>query len=177
MADNQFSGPLQDRFDEINESDEKGLNNLIAMDLQNNLFTGAIPPSLAGLGAIRVIKLQYNQFTGSVPEGLCDIRGPQTLTLLEADCGGDVPNECSCCSSCCDRDTNTCEFLDERRLVNFKKGKIDDLAPKRNALNFHERVIPRKRTLQSSASDCTARYRWDSDTGILVQVVDEDAEE
>ena len=161
LAGNQFSGPMQDRFDEINEFNETGLNNLIAMDLSSNLFTGTIPPSLEGLDAIRVIRLQFNQFNSSVPTGICNIRGQSTLALLEADCGGNQPpNDCNCCTRCCDRETGTCED-EERRLV-----KVEDLLPTHDVLNVHEWPIPRKRTLQAS-NECTARYRWDPDTGLL----------
>lgn len=167
MSENEFSGPLQDRFGDT------GLNNLIALDLSSNLFDGTIPSSLEDLDSIRVIRLQYNMFTGPVPNDICNIRGPQILTLLEVDCGGDpIPNECSCCTSCCDRDTKTCAFVDTRRLAN--EGRIvhsdEDDWEEAHFSQFHERVIPKRRKLQSD--DCTARARWDRESGRLVMLTD-----
>lgn len=158
MSGNEFSGPLQDRFGEPNEFNETGLVNLIAMDLSRNSFSGAIPSSLESLEAIKVIKLQYNEFTGTVPDDICSIRG--TLSLLEADCGGDpVPNECSCCTTCCDRETNTCR-RQRRHLSSVNK---EDLVSTKD----NGRAIPG--ALESS-DQCTVRYRWDSETGILFKV-------
>ena len=108
------------------------------------------------------------------------------LAMLEADCGGkDSPNECACCTSCCDRENKICEVVEERRLIRGRgkldrrliRGKIQDLGPKQDLLDFHEHIIPRERTLQSESSDCTARYRWDSDTGALVNLEEETEEE
>ena len=47
--------PIPDRFGEINESNETGLNNLIAFDVRDNSLAGPIPASLANLAAIQEI--------------------------------------------------------------------------------------------------------------------------
>ena len=198
ISENQFSGPIPDRFGEINEFNETGLNNLIAFDVSDNSFSGPIPASLVNLEAIRVINLQYNQFTGAVPGDLCDIRGDTVLAMLKADCGGkDSPNECTCCTSCCDREEKICEVVEERRLSNQKVERWDDEAEAEEAKppNVYERGIPKRRKLQSvveveanvpsiyergiperrklqSDPDCTARRLWERDTGRLVLVVD-----
>ena len=172
ISENNFSGPIPDRFGEVNEFNETGLNNLIAFDVSDNAFTGPIPPSLADLEAIRVINLQYNQFTGPVPASLCDIRGDTLLAMLEADCGGDVPNECTCCTSCCIREEQICDGVEERRLSHQNVARWDDEVEVMEAKvpNGYERVIPKRRKVQRD--DCTARRRWERETGRLVEVAD-----
>ena len=170
IGSNEFSGPLQDRFNET------GLDHLIAMALEENMFTGAIPPSLEELPTIRIIRLHSNEFEGAVPNNICNIRSPNRLVLLEADCDGDPPaNECSSCTSCCLRHENgtlTCRPVTARRL--------EERAV--TARRLEERLIPasteelglfpqNERLLQPI--DCAAQYRWDRETGLLEEFSEE----
>ena len=163
LAENEFSGPLLDRFNWT------GLNNLASIELNDNSFSGTIPPSLEGLDAIRSIRLQNNLFTGAVPSNICNIRGLLTLFQLEADCAGDpVPNQCSCCSTCCDRDTGTCESVSQRRLM--ESDAVDPFPERKGMQSYHEFIPSHRKRLSFNRFACAAKYRWISETGVLEQV-------
>ena len=162
LANNLFTGPLPDRFGEV------GLSNLLGLAIFGNYFTGEIPKSLAGLGALASLSLHFNDFTGPVPEELCDASG---LILLEADCGGDpAPNACSCCRTCCDRGDGTCQRL-ERRLA--LGDDLEGIGKEKEAemMDFDPLLLPGKRRLQSN--ECTAQFRLDSQSGLLVPYEEE----
>uniref|UniRef100_A0A7S3P463 L domain-like protein n=1 Tax=Amphora coffeiformis TaxID=265554 RepID=A0A7S3P463_9STRA len=164
MANNKFSGRLEERFNET-----PGLNSLLSFEVAGNEFTGPIPESLDGLDAIRVIRMYYNNFTGVVPGGICVLRGPDDLVLLEADCAGNpVANECECCTLCCDREFELCRPVDGRFL---SPGDSDPDQDEEEDIRYaHQRVIPRKRKLQTRpiCEGSSAVYRWDADTGLLI---------
>lgn len=148
-----------------NRFNESGLNNLQELYLNDNQFTGTIPPSLESLDAIRVISLNNNLFNGSVPHGICDL-ATHDLNVLVADCSGDPGNECSCCSTCCDRAAQTCQPAfgggdDSIRQLQDKSifsGEPTFLSNARDQSPHAPRLATPK---------CTAKYRWDSETGLL----------
>ena len=155
MAENSFSGSLQDRFNETGFLDK-----LQGLALNDNQFTGAIPPSLEGLDSIKAILLHHNKFDGPVPDNLCNIRKPTWLTVLQADCGGEpIANECKCCTRCCDRQTKICK-TPSRRL------SMRDAEEHMFGLGHH--LATRERKLQPPK--CTALYRWDPDAGLVEYV-------
>eukprot|EP00977_Amphora_coffeiformis_P012333 scaffold3043_cov180-Amphora_coffeaeformis.AAC.25 len=161
LSKNDFSGTLQDRFDET------GLNSLIVLSLDNNQFSGTIPQSLEKLG-VSIVSIFYNNFTGPVPEGLCNKVGPTGLVFLEADCDGDPPdNECSCCTYCCDPDNRTCRDIETARRLNEEKHVRDDFDIDHEFIPNSDKLFPKRRHLQTSDS-CTAQYVWKAETGDLV---------
>lgn len=180
LQQNSFSGPLQDRFNET------GLNQLIGLSLNDNDFSGPIPPSLEGLDAVRILALFNNKFEGPVPENICNIRGPAGLRFFEVDCDGDpVANECSCCTYCCDREARTCSDVEGRRLeLERQEAETHRLALEEEArvkhhdFAFHHEFIPNahrifpqpRRNLQGQQGGCTVEYRWIPETGELVLV-------
>lgn len=163
LQQNSFYGQLQDRFNQT--GNETGLNQLSVLSLNDNDFTGPIPASLEGLDAIRILALNGNDFTGPVPEELCNRRSQTGLQLLNADCDGDPPaNECSCCTTCCDREARTCQTVESRRRL--EKEDMHHAFVIRDRLDeFHPGIFPLGRALQQD--ECVVRYRWVAETGEL----------
>lgn len=160
LESNSFGGKLEDHFNETI------LENLLVLSLNDNQFTGAIPPSLQYLDSARLVNLSSNFFEGPVPNGICNLRGPTSSLFLEADCGGDpVANECNCCTSCCDRISNICQEVNpderNRQLVqedNDTAGNLDS-------------TPDIKRQLQRN--ECLAQFWWNSESGHVEQSVKE----
>lgn len=180
MRRNEFSGPLQDRFN------GPGLRNLRALALDENFFTGPIPPTLGDLDALSFLSLEFNLFEGAVPNEVCGLRTTEGSGLLDlsADCVGEpAANPCDCCSICCDPERPVGPFCDdvlrrlEERPTLAKKNKVSQTGRDRKAsrprhsLSYRslqrERVSSqRNRKLQEP--DCAARYLWDAETGDLI---------
>jgi Leucine-rich repeat (LRR) protein len=56
-------------------------SNLTYLALDNNLFTGEVPPALSALKNLTVLNLNSNQLTGTVPPELGELTALQTLKL------------------------------------------------------------------------------------------------
>jgi Leucine-rich repeat (LRR) protein len=61
LGDNDFSGPLP----ALN-----GLDELVTLRLENNRFSGSIPPSLGELPKLQVLRVDHNRLSGDVPAAL-----------------------------------------------------------------------------------------------------------
>lgn len=174
FAGNKFNGPLEDRFNDT------GLNNLIALAINDNQFSGPIPESIEGLDSLAFLLIQNNNFSGPVPGNICNITGPNNLRLLEADCGGDpIANQCTCCTRCCDRVNKVCEYVGRRlsfAMDDFQEEDDMEINYPHPYFN-HEHLIPKKRRkLQNTPQECSAVYRWNSDTGRLELYVEEQSQ-
>jgi Leucine-rich repeat (LRR) protein len=103
LNDLLLSGTLSSRIGE--------LSSLISIRIRRNRLTGTIPTELALLPNLRLAWLHLNQFTGAIP--MCN--GPRFLDYLNADCGPDgaPAQECTCCTGCCDRNTELCQLTDD----------------------------------------------------------------
>ena len=82
--------------------------------IRANNFYGKIPSELGLIDGLQELWLHYNELTGSVPIDVCALRGPQGVTILDADCGptssGEPKVDCmiECCTACCDSITQYC---------------------------------------------------------------------
>jgi Leucine-rich repeat (LRR) protein len=75
------------------------LKSLKQVWLYDNRLTGTVPTELGGLTQLSTLELEFNSITGTIPEELCELRLPNgSLTVLEADCVGEVV--CDCCTAC-----------------------------------------------------------------------------
>lgn len=103
LNDLLLSGILSSRIGE--------LSSLISIRIRRNRLTGTVPTELALLPNLRLAWLHLNQFTGAIP--MCN--GPRFLDYLNADCGPDgaPAQECTCCTGCCDRNTELCQLTDD----------------------------------------------------------------
>lgn len=84
-----------------------GLSSLETFDVTYNALTGELPEELGQIATLKVVKTQNNLFSGLVPTDLCF---QPAMEVLEADClpEANPPVECVCCTSCCERGTDTC---------------------------------------------------------------------
>ncbi|CAB9520668.1 leucine Rich Repeat [Seminavis robusta] len=87
---------------------------------QRNFLSGTLPTEMGRLSRANRIGLNLNRFTGTVPSELCALRGSTRLKRLKVDClpsssTGEIPIVCpvGCCTKCCDRDTGTCQQVEE----------------------------------------------------------------
>ena len=87
------------------------LTQMSILRLDRNYFTGTIPTQLATSNSIALVQVQLNELLGAVPDALC-AKFPFPLQVMNADCApiGNPTNECVCCSSCCDRETEVCRI-------------------------------------------------------------------
>jgi len=86
------------------------LRQLEQLRVSRNKLTGTIPEQIANLSRLRLAWLHLNQFVGSLPVQICENVGPGLLEFLQTDClpRDDPPNECLCCSACCNRADGIC---------------------------------------------------------------------
>ena len=117
LSSNQFSGAIEDGFTVASVLED--------FNLESNNFSGTIPPSLANVASLSSLRLQHNFFTGPVPVEICALREVTEdgyragLLELEADCVVTrfVPgNSCTCCTSCCRVNRDTCDPEDSSLL-------------------------------------------------------------
>jgi hypothetical protein len=99
VGNNFFQGPIPpSTYD---------LPNLFRFEVSGNELTGTLPEELGRLPKLVVVKTQNTSFSGTIPTDLCF---STSMEVLEADCLPDVnpPIECFCCTTCCQRGTETC---------------------------------------------------------------------
>jgi kinase len=84
------------------------LARLETLDLSGNAFTGIVPTEISDIDVLKSVKVQFNALEGTIPTGLCFL---PSMELLEADClpEENPPNQCACCTRCCDRLLEACE--------------------------------------------------------------------
>lgn len=97
-------------------SDIGRLTDLEYLYVSRNELTGTIPQELSK-AKLALAWLHMNYFVGSVPEVLCE-NNPE---VLQADCfpRQNPPNNCSCCSACCNRNTELCLIIDDDYELEF----------------------------------------------------------
>jgi len=91
LATNDFSGPILNDF---------ASNSLRTVELQENGFSGTIPPIFANSTRLNTLLLHENTFSGSMPAEICDKVGENIfLDILDltADCDEVI---CLCCTQC-----------------------------------------------------------------------------
>ncbi|WCJ31719.1 Leucine-rich receptor-like protein kinase family protein [Euphorbia peplus] len=71
---------------------------LTALHLSFNFLTGTIPPSLGSLSKLRDLKLWFNHLSGDIPVEITNIRTLETLILDFNDLTGVIPYSISNCS-------------------------------------------------------------------------------
>lgn len=99
VNDNELTGDIGSAI--------SGLTSLEVFDVSGNALTGVLPEELGRLPNLVDVKTQNNLFSGTVPTDLCFLT---TMEVLEADClpEANPPIECFCCTTCCQRGTDTC---------------------------------------------------------------------
>jgi Leucine rich repeat len=104
LSKNQLSGTISPDMGNMTS-----LDNLL---LRFNDFSGTFPSTLASLKYLDNIQISGNRFNGTISQEYCPAeRGAKNLVeikKLTADCLEDVDGtlpeiECTCCSTCCDR--------------------------------------------------------------------------
>ncbi|KAF8377205.1 hypothetical protein HHK36_030578 [Tetracentron sinense] len=68
-------------------------NSLKELYLQNNLFTGTIPPSLSNCSQLLSLDLSFNYLTGTIPSSLGSLSKLQDLIMWLNQLQGGIPNE------------------------------------------------------------------------------------
>jgi hypothetical protein len=68
-----------------------GFPKLEGLFLENNNFSGAIPPGLGSLRSLRQLELDHNALTGAVPEALGGLAQLETLHLNDNALDGPLP--------------------------------------------------------------------------------------
>ena len=93
ISNNRLVGTISERL--------TTMTSLEVFDISNNRFFGEILYEVP-IPNLREVQLQFNQLSGFVP--ICGI------DLLKADClpESNPPQQCPCCTACCDRDLMVC---------------------------------------------------------------------
>jgi Leucine-rich repeat (LRR) protein len=100
LNDNQLTGTI-----------DRSIRDLISLetfDVSGNIgINGTVPEEIADISVLRNVLVQDTKLTGTIPTDLCFL---PTMEILVADCLPEFspPNECACCTTCCERDTNVC---------------------------------------------------------------------
>ncbi|KAJ4850388.1 hypothetical protein Tsubulata_050239 [Turnera subulata] len=68
------------------------LTGLITLSLTSNNLSGAIPPSVAGMGNLQLLDLSTNKLNGSIPADLCYARSLSELNLQQNQLSGVLPD-------------------------------------------------------------------------------------
>ena len=91
------------------------VSGLQRLRLENTRLAGTIPSELSHLSSLQRLELQFTQLSGTMPLEICANRDKGPLETLISDCGpvDDPPVECSCCSECCNRETEECAPVQE----------------------------------------------------------------
>jgi len=94
LSSNQLWGPI------ISESLPSS-RLLTHLWLDGNSFSGEVSPSFGELINLRSLLIHQNNLEGTMPTEVCDLFGARgELERLEADCDGNVPVNCTCCTDC-----------------------------------------------------------------------------
>ncbi|XVF37210.1 hypothetical protein REPUB_Repub19eG0127100 [Reevesia pubescens] len=86
LGSNFLSGPISSaRF--------ASLQNLMYLELENNTFTGMIPPEIGSCTKLALLNLANNQLDGTLPVELGNLTNLQVLKLQHNKLGGEIPSE------------------------------------------------------------------------------------
>ncbi|OMO66843.1 hypothetical protein CCACVL1_20970 [Corchorus capsularis] len=86
LGSNSLSGPIP--FQSF-----ASLENLMYLELENNSFTGMIPPEIGSCPKLALLNLAQNQLNGSLPVELVNLTGLQVLRLQQNKLGGEIPGD------------------------------------------------------------------------------------
>lgn len=92
LSSNNLSGNIP--------SELGGCFRLKKLFLDSNVLEGNIPAELGELTALKSLKLESNGLDGQVPSTVCALRDEGNLKTLTADCLGEEPVVCGCCTKC-----------------------------------------------------------------------------
>ncbi|KAK7316991.1 hypothetical protein RJT34_00858 [Clitoria ternatea] len=87
LSSNNFSGPI------LATLCEDARNNLKELFLQNNRFTGSIPPTLGNCSNLVALDLSVNYLTGTIPPSLGSLSNLRDLMLWLNQLHGEIPQE------------------------------------------------------------------------------------
>lgn len=88
LSSNNFSGPIPGWLCE-----DPGNNNLKELYLQNNRFTGFIPPTLSNCSKLVALDLSFNFLTGTIPPSLGSLSKLKDLIMWLNNLHGEIPQE------------------------------------------------------------------------------------
>ncbi|KAJ8558178.1 hypothetical protein K7X08_004944 [Anisodus acutangulus] len=108
LAENSLQGPLPPSFSSLTKLSDLGLSdnilsgeissNLItnwtelkSLQLQNNSFTGNIPPETSQLTNLTILYLYHNNFTGSIPYQIGNLQNLLELDFSDNHLSGTIP--------------------------------------------------------------------------------------
>lgn len=89
LSYNRFSGLIPS---------EIGLLGLRALQLQNNLLSGALPTEFSLLTRLNYLRIESNNLSGYIPQEVCQVFF-DTYPIFYSDCTEEI--ECDCCTYCC----------------------------------------------------------------------------
>ncbi|XP_065873441.1 systemin receptor SR160 [Euphorbia lathyris] len=87
LSANNLSGPIPSGLC------QDPSNNLKQLLLQDNLFTGSIPPTLSNCSQLTSLHLSFNYLTGTIPSSLGSLSNLRDLKLWFNQLTGDIPQE------------------------------------------------------------------------------------
>ncbi|XP_021287687.1 leucine-rich repeat receptor-like tyrosine-protein kinase PXC3 [Herrania umbratica] len=86
LGSNSLIGP-------ISSIDFASLQNLMYLELENNSFTGMIPPEIGYCSKLALLNLAQNQLNGTLPVELVNLTNLQVLKLQLNKLGGEIPSQ------------------------------------------------------------------------------------
>nr|BAC99050.1 brassinosteroid receptor [Pisum sativum] len=114
VAFNEFAGPLPESLSKLTGLEsldlssnnfsgtiprwlcgEESGNNLKGLYLQNNVFTGFIPPTLSNCSNLVALDLSFNYLTGTIPPSLGSLSKLRDLIMWLNQLHGEIPQELS----------------------------------------------------------------------------------
>ena len=127
---NQLEGKLPDEYEELSElislyfesnrfegtlpSSWGNLTNLENFFVDDNILSGSVPDEYTALTNLKYFWFNGNMLTGSVDETFCNSPLSDNSTNMQSNClsndlaGLPAQIECSCCTTCCDRNGADC---------------------------------------------------------------------
>ncbi|KAL4367698.1 hypothetical protein GQ457_05G035720 [Hibiscus cannabinus] len=86
LGSNSLGGPIP-------SASFEPLQNLMYLELENNGFTGKIPPQIGHCRKLALLNLAKNKLNGNLPEELLDLTQLQVLELQLNKLGGGIPDQ------------------------------------------------------------------------------------
>ncbi|XP_045819194.1 systemin receptor SR160-like [Trifolium pratense] len=137
-------------------------SNLVALDLSFNYFTGTIPPSLGSLTKLRDLILWLNQLHGEIPQELQNMESLENLILDFNDLTGSIPDGLMNCTK-----LNWISLSNNRLsgVIPRSIGKLSNLAILKLSNNTLSGEIP------PELGDCPSLLWLDLNTNLLTGII------